>query len=225
MISDSLLASIAGVLAGIASLIPSNAVGVESLSCDESGVESRHLRGAPHGARRVDAHRLRVRLARGSADFVDQGGDEPLDGLKWHYCGYLPSVGFHLIGRMEMDVFGGVLLADADGQRLAGGHTVLFSPDGKYYLAIEQHDGKFLADWSVHDRHGALQWQGDSGLLNPAERALVGAVFESPRWTDRDELLVSVSCDGKGPPQAGRLVRDGAAWHWRFDAACATAGD
>ncbi len=166
--------------------------GQNAPSCGFVGFDDHHeialLRKAPHGAKRIGKHTLEVNWARGVHRFVDEECTGDLGGSCWEYCGYHASYHLHQINHEEGDLFTGVLLDDASGKLLPGGGSVIFSPDGKRYLASSQEDGKQLSDWKLYSREGALLWAGDSGIV--AKNNGVLAEFENPTWSSSGDLLV-----------------------------------
>lgn len=166
-----------------------------TLSCETAKVERSALRQAPKGARRVETHVLKVITANGAKRFVDKPPYEELGGLRWRYCGYDSRTKAHLIERMDEDLYSGDLLFDETGRLMHAGHTVLFSPDDKEFLAIEQEDGVDGENWTVYDVDGKAKWTGYAGTILKV-RGIKGvtSTFDHPQWNTQGELTARFVC-------------------------------
>lgn len=158
--------------------------------------EATRLQAAPHGAKRIGKHRLEVAWGGGKQIFEDKPPyNEPLDGIKWVYCGYDAKRGLHLILKQDQSVFTGALLDDGTGALLPGGQAVSFSSDEKYYLAYEQPDGQDGKTIKLYERTGTLVWKGYDGLLSDDEKSVV-AEFQNMRWDSQNRLQADAVLDG-----------------------------
>ena len=154
-----------------------------------SSEELSRLRTAPHGAARTGKHQLQISWAAGKKTFADAAeapsGDPP--DVSWTYCGYQADLAMHLVLKDEASLVTGVLLDDKTGHILPGGEAVLFSPDGKYYIAYEQPDGQDGETIKLDERSGKKIWEGYNGVLhyNGKWMAVIGE-FHNMRWDDHD---------------------------------------
>ncbi|MGA2673607.1 MAG: hypothetical protein ABSE99_10310 [Terracidiphilus sp.] len=186
--------------------------------CGSAGFVDRNeiaiLRKAPHGAKRIGKHTLEVNWTQGVRRFVDNEctGNE-IGGSCWEYCGYNASFHLHQINHEKDDLFTGVLLDDTSGKLLPGGGSVIFSPDGKRYLASSQWDGKELSDWKLYSREGILLWAGDSGITGKNDGIL--AEFENPSWSSSGDLLVD-SVDSASGKRYVLILMQGADKKWKW---------
>lgn len=194
------------------------------LSCETEKVERAALRQAPKGARRVDTHVLEVITRKGPQRFVDkpphdEGG---MAGVHWRYCGYDAQAKAHLIEMTDTGLFSGILLLDESGELVRAGHTVLFSLNGKEFLAIEQEDGVDGEEWAVYDTSGRTKWKGYAGTI-----AKVGGIdsvvstFERPQWTKLGELTARFVCTSSKINGVVTLARSPSGnWSWRGHGKC-----
>lgn len=183
------------------------------LSCPQGNDQLAALGQAPSGARQLGRHVLAVSFKGGTRKFVDQPPHEPLSGLHWRYCGYHAEAKIHLIGMTKDGLFSGKILFEETGALLRAGHTVLFSPGRRYFLAIEQEDGIDGEWWSVYDTAGKATWSGYAGTMKPVDGIdTVLSTFDQPRWNAQGELSARFVCadsDMKGlvtlrPSSGGR---------------------
>jgi hypothetical protein len=154
---------------------------------------------SPHGAKRLSKHQLEVGWAGGKAIFKDKPPyDEPLDGLRWAYCGYSPTLKLHLIQKGDGDLFTGTLLDDQTGARLPGGSEVLFSPDRRYYLAYEQQDGLDGDNLTLYKRDGTVVWGGYNGVLSRDGKSVVvnSEDMRDMRWDSQNRPQATVRLHG-----------------------------
>ncbi|MGJ7918781.1 hypothetical protein ACI48D_25340 [Massilia sp. LXY-6] len=166
-----------------------------TLSCETAKVERTALGQAPKGARRVEKHVLEVITAKGAKRFVDKPPYEEMGGLRWRYCGYAPQAKAHLIERMDEDFYSGDLLFDDTGRLMHAGHTVLFSPDEKEFLAIEQEDGVDGENWTVYDAAGKAKWKGYAGTTAKVDGIdSVISTFDHPQWNNQSKLTARFVC-------------------------------
>jgi len=166
-----------------------------ALSCETAKVERAALGQAPKGARRVEKHVLEVITAQGPKRFTDKPPHEELGGLHWRYCGYNAQAKAHLIEMMDEGTYSGDLLFDETGKLVRAGHTVLFSPSEKEFLAIEQEDGVDGQNWTVYDAGGKAKWKGYAGTTAKVDGIdSVVSTFDHPEWTKQGELTARFVC-------------------------------
>jgi len=192
------------------------AQGLPVLSCSDAPDEPAALRQAPQGATRTQPHVLEVTTANGVLRFIDKPRQDGLDlvGRQWRYCAYNAQAQVHLIQVSNDRVRSGDLVLAATGRLLRAGHTVLFAPDRKTYLAIEHEDGG--ETWTVYGADGRPRWKGPAGTA-----AGVPAKFDRPTWTAGGELTARFVCASSG---ATGIVRFGKSpsggWTWRDPPRC-----
>jgi hypothetical protein len=210
--------------AGPAPTVADGKIADQDLDCNDNDVgealhESRALRTAPEGAKRISAHVLAVNYRSGVRRFIDpRPYREELDGIHWQYCAYIPAHGAHLIGMMDGSLFSGKLLLDRGGALLDAGNAVYPSPDGKLFLAARQVDGEYLARWMISDLAGRKLWDGESGLTRNEG---VIQEYEDPRWITNDTLRVVAICNNSARTRGeATLVHEGESWRWRSDLRC-----
>jgi hypothetical protein len=194
------------------------------LSCETVNVEHAALRQAPRGARRVNTHVLEVIIRKGSQRFVDkpphdEGG---MSGVHWRYCGYDAQAKAHLIEMTDEGLFSGDLLLEETGKLVRAGHTVIFAPNGKEFLAVEQEDGVDGENWTVYDTTGTTMWKGYAGTT-----AKVGGIdtvvstFERPQWTTQGQLTANFVCASSKFHGVVTLTRSPFGnWTWRGHGKC-----
>ncbi len=193
------------------------------LTCSPSAAhqEAIHLKQAPHGAKRLNKHSVEVRWQGNKQVFNDKPPyDEPLDGVRWTYCGYNARVKMHLLEKVDGEVFTGAMLDDESGALLPAGNSVLFSPDFKYYLAYEQENGRDGATLKLYRRNGTLQWEGYDGILTPDGTTIV-AFFEKTYWNEKGRLQASATC--LNDRKAGILTltpKGNGQWQWMPKVRC-----
>jgi hypothetical protein len=179
-----------------------------------SARELKNLKTAPHRAYRHGEHTLVIQWQHGRQLFRDEPPYEAgLDGLHWSYCGFNPSVGMHLIGKQDGDLFTGELLKDSSGAILQAGELVVFSPSAKHYLAYEKPNGQDGSTIKLYNANGRLLWQGIDGMPSANGRNSL-AEFEKVSWTGADELMAEYSDSGKHHMLVLVSDTDGS-WHWR----------
>jgi hypothetical protein len=187
---------------------------IDALIEPGSNQETVRLHQAPHGAKRTGKHQLYIVWSSGTQVLKDKPPyDEPLDGIRWTYCGYSTTLQLHLIGKQDVDVFTGVLMDDKTGLLLPGGQTVLFSPDHRYYLAYEQPDGQDGETIKLYSRSGEILWIGFNGILSPDGKMVV-AEFQSLRWDSRNRLLAELSPLGKQKEFLTLTKESNGKWGW-----------
>jgi len=179
-----------------------------------SAEEIARLKQAPHGAKRLGAHAIEVGWAGGKRIMKDKPPyDEPLDGLRWTYCGYHADLKLHMLLKEDAGLFTGALVDDASGALLPGGQKVLFSKNAQYYLAYEQPDGQDGETIKLYRRNGTLLWKGYNGFLS-ADGKDVLATFESMHWNDQGRLqAIARTEDGKTQPVT-LTQRSAGKWEW-----------
>jgi hypothetical protein len=167
------------------------------LSCETQKVERAALRKAPSGARRMGTHVLEVISKKGPQRFIDkpphdEGG---MSGVHWRYCGYDAQAKAHLIEMTDEGLFSGDLLLEETGKLVRAGHTVVFAPNGKEFLAVEQEDGVDGENWTVYDTTGKTMWKGYAGTTAKVNGIdTVVSTFERPQWTNQGELTAHFVC-------------------------------
>lgn len=200
----------------LACVAPPNPTGrEESVPIEQrSPQENANLHRSPHGAKRITRRQVEVRWTAGTRIFRDKPPfDQPLDGVKWTYCGYDPAVQLHLLGKKDIDVFTGTLLDDKTGALLPGGEVVEFSPGQTRYLAYEQPDGQDGETIKLYNRDGTLLWKGFNGLLSP-DRKYVVAAFQSIHWGDHEQLVAEVESSGIHRKSFILTLGGGGKWTW-----------
>jgi hypothetical protein len=168
-----------------------------ALSCETAKVERAVLGQAPKGARRVEKHVLEVITKKGPKRFADKPpyDDADMGGLHWRYCGYNVQAKAHLIEKKDESSYSGDLLFDETGRLVHAGHTVLFSPDEKEFLAVEQEDGVDGENWAVYDSDGTAMWKGYAGTIAKVDGIdSVISTFDHPQWNKQGELTARFVC-------------------------------
>lgn len=214
------------VCASLAFVIP--AVGAKEsrgiLSCESQKVERAALKQAPKTVRRVSKHVLVVTTTKGPERFVDEPPHDPgeMGGVHWRYCGYDPHAKAHLIEMLDESSYSGELLLEETGQRLRTGHTVLFAPNRKEFLAIKQEAGVDGENWAVQDMTGQTIWRGYAGTVAKVDGIeMVVSTFEQPRWTKQGELTARFVCAASKAQGTVTLVRSPSNdWSWSGHAKC-----
>jgi hypothetical protein len=167
----------------------------------------------------VEKHVLEVVTAKGGERFAGKPPYEEMGGLRWRYCGYDARARVHLIGRMDESLYSGELLFGETGRLMNAGHTVLFSSDGKEFLAIEQEDGVDGENWTVYDVNGKARWKGYAGTV--ARTGGIDSVistFDRPQWNRQGELVARFVCADSRVHGTVTLIRSpsgGLSWRGR----------
>lgn len=176
--------------------------------------EADRAKQSPHGARRLGKHTLEVGWSNGKRIFKDKPPyNEPLDGLKWTYCGYNSTLKLHMLIKSDDALFTGVLVDDATGALLPGGEKVLFSKDAQYYLAYEQPDGQDGETIKLYSRNGHLLWKGYNGFIAEDGKSVV-AEFTDAHWDSQGRLQAVAKLDS-GKQQTVTLTRlNSGKWDW-----------
>lgn len=194
------------------------------LSCETAKVEQASLRQAPQGAHRVDKHVLVVMTKKGPQRFIDKPPHDEgeIGGLHWRYCGFNAQAQAHLIERQDESSYSGDLLLNESGKLLHAGHTVLFSPNGNEFLAIEQEDGVDGENWAVYDTNGTAKWKGYAGTIaKEGGIDTVVSTFDRPRWTKQGELAARFACASSKAHGVVTLARSPSGdWNWRGHGKC-----
>lgn len=195
-----------------------------TLSCETATVERAALRQAPKGTRRVETHVLEVTTKNGPRRFVDKPPHDEgeMDGLHWRYCGFNAQVQAHLIERMDQSSYSGDLLLNKSGKLLHAGHTVLFSPRRKEFLAIKQEAGEDGEEWAIYDLTGQTMWKGYAGTLAKVNGIdTVVSTFERPKWNKQGELTARSICASSKIQGVVTLARSPSGdWSWRGHPKC-----
>ena len=195
------------------------------LSCEIVKTERAALKQAPNGVRRVNKHVLEIASKKGPQRFVDKPPHDKgeMGGVHWRYCGYDAHAKAHLIELIDESSYSGDLLLVETGQRVRTGHTVLFSPNMKEFLAIKQEAGVDGENWAVQDMTGNIIWTGYAGTVaNSVDGVeIVVSTFERPRWTERGELTARFVCTSSKTHGTMTLVRSASGrWSWSGHAKC-----
>src|ERR1051326_2311656 len=179
-----------------------------------SAEEVARLKQAPHGAKRLGAHLIEVGWGRGKRIFKDKPPyGEPLDGLRWIYCGYNADLKLHMLLKEEEALFTGALIDDVSGALLPGGQKVLFSKNAQYYLAYEQPDGQDGETIKLYRRNGTLLWKGYNGFLSANGKDVL-ANFEDMHWNGEGRLQ-AIARREDGKTQTVTLTEGSAGkWEW-----------
>lgn len=195
-----------------------------TLSCEAQKVERRALKQAPKAVRRVSKHVLEVLTAKGAQRFVDRPPHDEAEmaGIHWRYCGFNAHAKAHLIEMIDENSYTADLVLEETGLRMRAGHTVLFSPTMREFLAIEQEAGVDGETWRVQDLTGATIWKGYAGTLATVDGvSMVVSTFDRPRWSKQGELTARFVCaasEAKGTVTLHRSPRSG--WSWNGHAKC-----
>jgi hypothetical protein len=195
------------------------------LSCETQKTERAALKQAPNGAHRVSKHVLMVTLENRTQRFVDKpphGDGGEMGGVHWRYCGYNADAKAHLIEMTDESSYSGDLLLGETGKLLHAGHTVLFSPNRKEFLAITQEAGVDGENWTVSDTTGKTLWKGYAGTTAKVEGSeMVVSTFERPRWTKKGELTAQYVCASSKTSGAVTLAQSASGgWSWRGHGKC-----
>ena len=199
----------------------------EQLECGDYMNDAAALKTAPHGAKRSSPRLLTVNYQGGTKRFTDQPPyQEAFAGAHWYYCGYVPALRAHLIGKNEDSLFSGVLLLDDTGQLIDAGQRVYPSPDGTWFLAERQESGEDGSRWRVAERSGKTRWDGYAGILRQVTEKpgsapvdYVTASFENPHWTGSG-LQATVVCGDQQVNGVASFVSVGGKWQWQADREC-----
>ena len=189
------------------------------LTCNSENIsEAKLLKQASHGAERIGKHTLKVKFTKGMKKFIDKPPHEELSGVHWHYCGYDKKAKAHLIGKSDYSLFTGSMLFDETGIVINAGHTVLFSPDMKKLVAIEQEDGVDGENWSLIEVSGRRLWNGYAGITRRIANNTYDSVyaqFEHPRWDKNSNLTADFVCSGGSAVKGVVILRNiGGSWKW-----------
>jgi hypothetical protein len=194
------------------------------LSCETQKVERTALKQAPKGVRRVSKHVLEISSKKGAQRFFDKPpyGEGEMGGVHWRYCGYDALAKAHLIELTDESSYSGELLLRENGRRVRAGHTVLFSPNMKEFLAVEQEAGVDGENWAVRDMTGETVWKGYAGTLAKVDGVeMVVSTFERPQWTRQGQLTARFVCASSKAQGTVMLARTpSGAWNWSGHAKC-----
>lgn len=194
------------------------------LSCETQKVERAALRQAPKAARRVSKHVLEVTTTNGRQRFVDRPPHDEgeMGGVHWRYCGFDAHAKAHLIEMIDERLYSGDLLLEETGQLIHAGHTVLFSPNRKEFLAIKQEAGVDGESWAVHDMTGQIIWTGYAGTIaNVHGVEMVVSTFGHPQWTKQGALTARFVCASSKAKGTVTLVRSpSSGWTWSGHTKC-----
>jgi hypothetical protein len=194
------------------------------LSCETQKVERAALKQAPKAVRRVSKHVLEVTTTKGPQRFVDKPPHDEVEmaGVHWRYCGYHAHAKAHLIEMIDESSYSGDLLLEETGQLMDAGHTVLFSPNKKEFLAIKQDAGVDGENWAVQDMTGQTIWTGYAGTVANVDGVeMVVSTFERPQWTTQGELTARFVCASSKAQGTVTLVRSpSSGWGWSGHAKC-----
>ena len=199
----------------------------EQVECGDYMNDTAAVKTAPHGATRSSPRLLTVNYQGGTKRFADEAPyQEAFAGVHWYYCGYVPALRAHLIGKNENSLFSGVLLLDDTGQLIDAGQRVYPSPDGTLFLAERQESGEDGSRWRVAERAGKTRWDGYAGILRQVTETAgsapvdyVTASFENPQWAG-GVLQTKVVCSDAQVSGVARFVLADGKWRWQTDKDC-----
>jgi hypothetical protein len=123
---------------------------------------------------------------------------------------------------MDESTYSGDLLFDETGRLVHAGHTVLFSPNKKEFLAIEQEDGEDGENWTVYDAGGKARWKGYAGTTAKVDGIeVVISTFDHPQWTRQNELTARYVCASSKSRGVVALTRSpSSGFTWRGNGKC-----
>lgn len=196
-----------------------------SLVLDCSRQEAAAMQQAPMGARRSSRSILRVNWSNGSREFADsKNHDGNLLGTGFRYCGYNAVTQFHLIGKVEDEVFSGFLLDERNGRMLPAGMFVAFSLDRSSYFASTQSNGMDGEEWYVYTTDGHRDWMGSSNIVSMDPLVgveMITGSLSSPHWSESGELQAMQQCfTGDRAKTLVTLKKSGSRYAWVPDIAC-----
>lgn len=196
----------------------------QAISCRTQDAEHAAFMQAPAGARRVEAHVLEVVTEKAPQRFYDKSPHDEggMSGVHWRYCGYNSQAKAHLIEKTEWGLFTGNVLFHESGRLAPAGHTVLFAPNGRKFLAIEQESGLDGETWTVYSSDEHVLWHGYAGTTSRANGAeVVVSTYERPQWNSQGDLTARFVC--RAFRTSGRLKltksRSGK-WKWQGQSKC-----
>lgn len=199
-------------------------VSPQVLSCENAKAEELALKQAPLGARRISLHVLEVVSKKGPQRFIDKAPHDEggMAGLHWRYCGYNSRTRAHLIEKTDAGLFSGKLLLDETGKQVHAGHTVVVSPSGKTFLAIEQESGTDGEEWAVYTISGEKLWKGYAGTTAKVDGIeTVRSTLYNPQWTREGELTAHFVCTTSAYRGVIHLVRSSIGdWRWQGHQNC-----
>jgi hypothetical protein len=194
------------------------------LSCEDNRIENDLLKQAPHGAKRTGKHAFEIKYSGGVSEFIDKPPyDELLDGinlegLSWEYCGYNEIVKAHLIFRHDKEWYTGSLLFEESGKVINAGSTVIFSPNKRNFIAIEQRDGADGENWTLFDTTGHKCWEGFSTIEVPRKPTDTftweAATIENPTLSDDLQISAHMFCWQSKKNGNVTLKKIGDEWEW-----------
>lgn len=193
------------------------------LSCGHGQAETTALKQAPVKPRRIGEHVLEVRWNKGVQRFVDEPPHDEggMAGVHWRYCGYSQGAKAHLIEKTDAGLFTGTVLLHDTGRLLPGGHTVIFSPDRKKFLTVEQESGMDGETWAVYTTSGTQLWKGYAGTISKANNVeIVAGTFDSPSWDAGGVLTANRICAATQIRSQTKLLRERGVWTWSGDSRC-----
>ena len=172
-------------------------------------------------------HVLALTTSKGSRRFADQPpydtpGEEGEVGVKRRYCGYDDVAKAHLVELIDDSTRTGELLFADSGRLVRAGHTVVFAPDHRAFLAIEQEAGADGEHWRLVGLDGHALWEGYAGTLAKVDGIETRfSTFDRPRWSARGELTARYACLSGGAHGVVTLARSPAGtWVWRGHGKC-----
>lgn len=188
------------------------------LQCEQSApgpAEAKRIARLANGiVKRDGKHVLSVHTAGGTLRLVDKPPhDEPLSGVHYTFCDRRD--GFILIAVDDEALGTGLLVNEASGQASRVGHDILFSPDRRAYLAMEQPDGMDGARWKIHAVDGTLSWSGYSFIPREGKVSEFTASLDTPAWTDTGEFTAMAQCVGPSETRwKVKLIKAKGSWQW-----------
>ncbi|MEK8033359.1 hypothetical protein AACH06_21280 [Ideonella sp. DXS29W] len=175
---------------------------------------------APGVVTRVSEHRLRVRSASGTQDFVDEPPhDEPFGGVHYYFCDR--KEGWILLMKLDQTLSTGTLVNEATGKITPGGETVLFSQDKRAYLVSEQPNGMDGNTWAIYATDGRQSWSGYNFIVGQGPNLTAHAYLSEPTWTATGELIAQATCTmNLEITWRAKLVKKDGEWNWQPKKPC-----
>ncbi|WP_423380306.1 hypothetical protein [Burkholderia sp. LMG 32019] len=213
------LAVAAGLLCAhtYASTLTLNCADAQAGTLNQKAAESR-LMAESHGlAERIAPHVLRINVEGKTLLFKDIPSDG-LDNIAYTFCG--SRGGYSLIAWDDGGEFTGKLIDERTGRILPAGREVIFSPDGRAYLAIWQEDGLDGDDWAVrYADDGRVSWQGYSFIASRDIDNTPLHELSNPKWTASGKLTAEASCRDTPNALVG-LIKVQERWSWHVPTSC-----
>jgi hypothetical protein len=216
------------VFAALVSIAADAAAASDAVQCGDYMDDAAALKTAPRDAQRHGPHVLTVTHQAGVKRFANRPPyQEAFGGAHWYYCGFVPALRAHLVGKNEEDLFSGVLLLDDTGEMVDAGQSVLPSVDGEMFQAERQVSGEDGSRWRVATRSGTTLWDGYAGVLRTVTEQPGGPLvehivmsFETPSWNGRMLKASAVCANAPQTKGVATFSLDGGRWEWRTSLTC-----